>query len=638
MSQKYAPLATRIIELVGGPQNIKSAFHCQTRVRFGLADESKADRTALEATDGVAKALFSGGMFQVVVGTHVADVFDEIEAQLAAVGHRPSAGDDAAKTKRNPVETAIDFISGSFAPIIPALSGAGMVKALLALLVAFNVVSTKAPTYTVLNFFADAVFYFLPILLAFAAANKLKCSPVLAAATAGIMLHPTWASLVAAKAPVSLFDVIPLTLTTYGSTVIPILLVIAVQSYVERFLNKIIPSSLKLVFVPMLLILIMGTLAMSLLGPIGAFLGGYLYTFFLFLSTNAPWVPSLLIGALLPVMVMFGVHYAVGPLGIAQMASPLHYDSIFGPGALVSNIAQGVAGLVVAFRTKDPKLKEIATAGGITGLMGITEPILYGVNLPKKYPLIAAMVGGGAGGLYAGITQTHRFATGSSGLPAVVMYIGGPGNPFQQMINIIIAWVIAIVVTAVVTFVLSFKFEKAVVAPAAIAAEALSLATDSDGAPVVHEGLAEITSPCAGTIVPLSQVADPVFASEAMGPGVAVEPSDGTIVAPCGGTVIVAMKTGHAFGIRTDSGVEVLVHIGIDTVTMKGEGFHNALAKGSRVAAGEPLVVADLAAIKAAGHPASVILAITNHAKVGKVTTTASGEVLAGEPILTVAP
>lgn len=636
MSKQYAPLAARIVELVGGTENIRSVYHCQTRLRFELKDESKVQKDTMDATDGVTTSLFSGGQYQVVVGMHVKDVYDEVEI-IVPVDSNASDAPASASAKKNVVEIIIDFVAGTFQPIIPALSGAGMVKALMALLVVFGVITREDQTYVVLNFFADAVFYFLPILLAFTAANKLKCNPVLAASVAAIMLHPTWVQMVADGQPVSLFDIIPLHLTGYGNSVVPIILVILVQKYVERWLNKVVPDAVKLVFVPMLTLLVMGTLAMSVLGPIGAILSGYLASFFNMLATNAAWAPAVIIGGLLPVMVMFGLHNAVAPLGIMQM-SQLGFDSIFGPGALVSNIAQGVASLVVAFRTKDKKLRQIATAGGITGLMGITEPALYGVNLPKKYPLIAAMIGGASGGLYAGLTNTHRFATGSSGLPAVLLYIGD--DTLKYLVNILIALVISAVVTAVLTVILSFRFEKVDDATAASGDAPLTdleaVPVSGGGAAAVVTAIGELTSPCAGTVVPLDQVADPVFASGAMGPGVAVEPSDGSIVAPCNGTVIVAMNTGHAFGIKTDDGVEVLVHVGIDTVAMKGVGFSGAVAKGTRVQAGQRLVQADLDEIKKAGHPATVILVVTNHAKTGAVTVTAEGSVIPGEPVLTI--
>ncbi|MGO4589716.1 beta-glucoside-specific PTS transporter subunit IIABC [Paenarthrobacter sp. 2TAF44] len=645
MSKQYAPLAADIVRLVGGKANITEAYHCQTRLRFALKDESAVALDELNATEGIVKTLSKGGVFQVVVGMHVKEVFNEVERELGDLSVNAKDDGGAAKVKRKNVGSAvIEFVSSVFQPLIPALSGAGMVKALLALLVVLNLVSRESQTYALVNLFADAVFYFLPVLLAFSAAQKLKISPILAAAVAAMMLHPNWVALVTKKDPVTFFDILPFPLVNYSGAVIPIILVVFAQYYVERGLTRVVPKSVNLVFVPMLTFLIMGTLALGVLGPIGSILSGYLGSFFTFLSTNAAWAPALLVGATLPVMVMFGLHNGIAPLGVVQLAQT-GKESIFGPGALVSNIAMGAASLVVAFRTKDKKTRQIATAGGITGLMGITEPILYGIALPKRYPLIAAMIGGGAGGLYAGLTQTHRFATGSSGLPAVLLYIGD--NTLVNMINIIIALVISAVVSAVLTFILSFKFEKPAVETAS--------AADDDAAPSVRRPAAketaavaggtatlvrtetiELAAPCAGTVVPLAEVSDPVFASGAMGPGVAVEPSESVIVSPVSGTVAVAMKTGHAFGIKTDDGIEVLVHVGIDTVTMKGEGFHGALERGTRVEAGQPLVTADLEAIRAAGHPATVLVVVTNGPKDAPVEQLEGGSVVAGAAIAVV--
>lgn len=645
MSKQYAPLAADIVRLVGGKANITEAYHCQTRLRFALKDESAVALDELNATDGIAKTLSKGGVFQVVVGMHVKDVFNEVERELGDLSVNAKDDGGAAKGKRKNVGSAvIEFVSSVFQPLIPALSGAGMVKALLALLVVLNLVSRESQTYALVNLFADAVFYFLPVLLAFSAAQKLKISPILAAAVAAMMLHPNWVALVTKKDPVTFFDILPFPLVNYSGAVIPIILVVFAQYYVERGLTRVVPKSVNLVFVPMLTFLIMGTLALGVLGPIGSILSGYLGSFFTFLSTNAAWAPALLVGATLPVMVMFGLHNGIAPLGVVQLAQT-GKESIFGPGALVSNIAMGAASLVVAFRTKDKKTRQIATAGGITGLMGITEPILYGIALPKRYPLIAAMIGGGAGGLYAGLTQTHRFATGSSGLPAVLLYIGD--NTLVNMINIIVALVISAVVSAVLTFVLSFKFEKPAVETASAADDdaapsgrrpaANETAAVSGGtATLVRTETIELAAPCAGTVVPLAEVSDPVFASGAMGPGVAVEPSESVIVSPVSGTVAVAMKTGHAFGIKTDDGVEVLVHVGIDTVTMKGEGFHGALERGTRVEAGQPLVTADLDAIRAAGHPATVLVVVTNGPKDASVEQLEGGSVVAGAAIAVV--
>ena len=589
MSQKYNDLAQEVVNLVGGKENINTVYHCQTRLRFKLKDESKANQEALNNMDGVAKCLISGGVFQVVIGTHVKDVFEEVEKIVGPLEDKEQVQGE----KKGILSVIIDFISGTFQPIIPALSGAGMVKAVLAILITFKIISTESQTYYILNFFADAVFYFLPMMLAYSEAQKLRCNPILAASVAGIMMHPNWNALVSAGKAVKLFEVIPFTLTTYTSTVIPIILVILVQSYVEKYLEKWIPQAVKLVFVPMLTFLIMGPLALAVLGPIGSIVGGYLATFFKFLSTTAAWAPAVLIGGFLPIMVMFGLHNGVAPLGVMQMGE-LGYDSIFGPGCVCSNIAQATASAVVALRTKDKKMKQLATSGSITAYMGITEPTLYGVNLPKKYPLIASMIGGAAGGLYAGLTHTHRFATGSSGLPAVFLYIGN--DTMTYFYNILIALVISFVVTAIVTYVLSLKFEN----------------QEVQTIEKIQVNKGEILSPIQGKLYPLSKAKDEAFASESLGKGALIQPSNGKVYAPFDGTIVTLFPTKHAIGIVSDDGIEMLIHFGIDTVNLNGQYFTTFIEQGMKVKQGDLLLEADIEKIKAAGYETQVPFIITN--------------------------
>ncbi|WP_287981757.1 glucose PTS transporter subunit IIA [Streptococcus sp.] len=532
-----------------------------------------------------------GKRFHFKFGTHVADVFEEIE-KLVEISQ-----DTTTQEKKGIFDTIIDFVAGTFQPIIPALSGAGMVKAVLALLVVFNVITTDSQTYYMLNVFADGVFYFLPILIAFTQAQKLKCNPILAAGVAAMLLHPNWSALVTAGDAVNFFNVIPFTLASYGSSVIPIILIIFVQSYVEKFLNKHIPKSINIVFVPMLTFLIMGTLAFSVLGPIGAIVGNYLATVFTFLAENASWAPALIIGTFLPIMVMFGIHNGVAPLGIMQM-SQLGYDSIFGPGCVCSNMAQATAGAVVAFVTKDKTTKETAIPGSITAYMGITEPLLYGVNLPKRYPLIASMIGGGLGGLYAGLTHAHRFATGSSGLPAVLLYIGD--NTMTYFYNIIIAIVISIISTAIITFVLAKHFEK----------EETTDNLDTTQAPVITGQ--EVMSPLTGEVLPIEKAEDEVFASKVMGDGVVILPETTDVYAPFDGTIATLFPTKHAIGLVSDKGAEILIHIGINTVDLNGEGFKAFVKQGDSVTKGDKLISFDKVAIENAGYSSQTMVIITN--------------------------
>jgi len=616
MSKKYEQLAKEIVQQLGGKENITDAYHCQTRLRFKLADESKLNKVKLEELDGVTKYIHNAGVHQVVIGTHVKDVFEEVEKNIDV----QTSNDSGSTEKKGLVATVIDFVSGTFQPVIPALSGAGMVKAVLALLIVFKVITPDSQTYYMLNLFADGVFFFLPMILAFTVAQKLRCNPILAVSVAAMMLHPNWGALVTAGEPVNFFGFIPFTLATYTGSVIPILIVIFFQSYVEKFLNKVIPKSVELVFVPMFTFLIMGTLAFALFGPIGSILGGYLATFFTFLSVNASWVPAVLIGGLLPVMVMFGLHNGVAPLGVMQMAE-LGYDSIFGPGALVSNIAQATAAAVVAFRTKNKKIKQVAISGSITAYMGITEPVLYGVNLPKKYPLIAAMVGGASGGLYAGLTNTHRFATGSSGLPAVLLYIGDDTMKFFW--NIIIALIISAAVTAVLTYILSFKYEKDEI-------------TDvPEIKPIILEDT-RLVSPIPGTVIPLSQVQDEAFASEALGKGFAVNPSEGEVFAPFNGKVVAVFPTKHAIGLVSDSGVEILIHVGLNTVELNGQYFDSLVESDQPVTKGQLLLTFDVKKIEAAGYPTQVPVVVTNTPQYSSIEMIKQGNVNKDEEVLIV--
>lgn len=605
MSRKYEKLASEIIKKVGGKENVNDVYHCQTRLRFKLADEEKADDKSLEETDGVAKVIRNAGVYQVVIGTHVADVFEEVE-KLVDTG-KAKGTPEAEEEKQNVFEKIIDFVAGVFQPVIPALSGAGMVKALLALLVVANAISNQSQTYYLLNLFADGVFYFLPMILAFTSAQKLKCNPILAASVAAMMLHPNWTALVAAKEAIHFFEIIPFTLANYGSSVIPIILIIFVQSFVERQLKKWIPKAVELVFVPMFTFLIMGTLAFSVLGPIGAVLGNYLGVFFTFLSESAAWAPAVLVGSTLPVMVMFGLHNGVAPLGVMQMAD-LGYDSIFGPGCVCSNMAQAAATTVVALRTKNKKTRQIAASGAITAYMGITEPALYGVSLPKKYPLAAAMIGGGLGGLYAGLTQTHRFATGSSGLPAVFLYLGDDTTKF--FVNIIIAILISIVSSAVITLLLSFKFEKEEAKEAGEETEVKE--TEAAAATEATTAAFGFVSPVKGKVLPLAEAADEAFASGALGQGVMIEPEEGVVRAPFDARVAALFPTNHAIGLVSDSGAEVMIHVGIDTVQLEGKYFEAFTAQESRVKAGDILIKFDMEAIRAAGYKTQTMVVVTN--------------------------
>lgn len=588
MSKKYEKMAQQILEKIGGKENINTLGHCQTRLRFTLKANNNADLQAIKNLDGVINVIESGGQIQVVIGPHVSEVHEEVEK---LVGDQESSLLEDGTNNQKPISKLIDFISGTFNPLIPAIAGSGMLKALLALLVLSQVITKESQTYYVMNFMADSVFYFFPFLIASSAARKLKSNPYVAMVLAGVLMHPNLTQLVAAGEAVHIFA-LPIRLVSYGSSVVPILLIVWLQGYIERFLNKVVPSAVKILFVPLITILVTGIVGLTALGPIGSYVGDYMATGFSWMNATMGWATTAIFGGIFPILVMFGIHHSIVPLSIAQFTS-LGTENILGPGALISNIAQGVAALVVAFRTKDKAMKQIASSSGITALMGITEPALYGVTLPKKYPLIAAMIGGASGGLYAGLTGVVRYATGASGLPAIPLYIG---EDLRHVVNICIALVITTVVTAIATFVLSLHYEK----------------NEPEAVEILKGEKITIASPVKGEILPLSKVNDEVFSSEMIGKGIAIEPTEGIITAPFAGEVVSIFPTKHAIGLVSESGIELLIHVGLNTVELNGQFFESAVQVGQKIKVGDTLLAFDLKKIKDAGYETQVMVIITN--------------------------
>lgn len=599
MSGKYHNLITSIISHIGGIGNVKDLTHCQTRLRFVLVDNN-IDIAKLKSLEGVINVIMSGGQCQVVVGTHVKDVFDAFNDAYPARSSS-SSNISTSKNRKISLSSVMDFISGTFNPLIPAISGAGMVKALLALLVVFNIIGKEEKTYVVINFMSDAVFYFLPILLAYNAASKLKCNPILAAVLGGILLHPQFVQLRLTGDPIEIFG-LPVRLVNYGSSVVPILLIVWLQSFVERFLNTIVPNAIKIIFVPMLTLMFVGIIGLTLLGPLGGYIGDYIALAFVGLQSVGSWTVVFLVATLWPILVMFGIHFSITPLSIAQLTT-LKVENIIGPGAMIANISQAVAALVVGFRTQENTTRQIARSSGITALMGITEPALYGVNLPKKYPLIACMTGAACGGLYAGITDVYRYAVGSSGLPALPLYLG---ENLWNIFNILIALLISVIVTAILTYILSLKYEPA------------SVCTGNAEAPAESHISAEknniegIMNPIKGNVNPLEEVEDEVFSSGALGKGLAIVPVEGKVLAPFDGTVVSVFPTLHAICLESNNGVELLIHVGIDTVSLKGAPFKSYIEKGQKVTSGQLMIEFDIGAISAAGLSLHTPVIITN--------------------------
>lgn len=593
----YKKTAQEILKLVGGEKNVASVTNCMTRLRFNLNDAKKADVEAIKKIKGVQGVVTKNGQFQIVIGTDVGNVCNEIkklgkfEENAAADGEKDTGI----------IAAFFGTLTAIFQPIIPALAGSGMIKALLALLVAFKLVDPGSQTYQIFNAFGDALFSFMPFILAFSAAKRFKCNPYVSAVLAGVLLHSSFTGLNTGD-PVHLFGFIPVTMISYGGSVVPILLIVWVQSYIEKIANKVSPKPVKIFLAPMITIIVTGIIGITIAGPLGNLIGQVIAIGFNWLNDYAGWVIPVLMGTFCPFFVMTGMHYCFAPIQTIQYAT-LGYGTILGPGMLASNIAQGTAALVVGAKSKNKDLKQLGFSSGVTGLMGITEPALYGVNLRLKKPLYASMIGGCVAGLYAGITGIHTFSSTTAGIFALPVYIGG--ESFSNVINAAVTIIISMVVTAIATLIIGFDDPKEEITDDVIEEKEKTLAK-SEGIKIT------IDSPVEGKIIPLSEVKDEVFSNEIVGKGAAVVPEKGEIHAPVEGEIASVFDTGHALGMVTKDGVELLIHIGINTVELKGKYFQIHAKQGDHVKKGDLLLSFDIDGIKNAGYDVTTPILVSN--------------------------
>ena len=596
----YKELAKAILNDVGGRENIISFTHCATRLRFNLNDDSKVNKGHMESIKGVMGTVNKGGQFQVIIGSDVPNVYRELNMLGDFEGEAKASTE---RDNRGVFSKILDTVAGIFTPIIPAITGAGILKAFMALLTAFGWIDNTSQTYSILAVFSDAAFYFLPFLIAYSAARKLNCNAVMAMSIAGIILHPNFISMinnVRETGDVLKFIGIPVTPATYSSSVIPIILSVWLMSYVEPIADKISPKPVKFFTKPLITLVVTGTIAITALGPLGTIIGDGIAAVISFLNNYASWLVPLIIGAASPYLVMTGTHYGLIPIGINNIATA-GFDTIVGPGMLGSNIAQGGAAFAVALKTKNKTLRQEAYSSGITAVCGITEPALYGVNLKLKKPLIAASIGGAAAGLYLGITGVGRYTSGSPGLLALPGYIGTEG--FTNILNAIIGSAIALVVSFVATLILGFDDPKE------------NRSMDDNGG-TAHGTLIKgekLCAPVKGRVIPIEEVSDPTFAEKILGDGAAVIPETGLAVSPSDAVVETVFETNHAISLTTDSGAEILIHIGIDTVKLKGNHFKAMVKNGDKVKMGQPLIEFDIDKIKAEGYDTTTMLVVTNH-------------------------
>lgn len=622
----YQELGTKILNLVGGKENVTGLTHCATRLRFILKDDTKAQTDVLKSTPGVLGVVKNGGQYQVIIGNDVNHVYKPI-AEVCDLAGAGTGKSQEPEEKKSLGERFIATITGIFTPILPAITAAGMLKAVLAVLTAFKLVSTSSDTYQVINFMADAAFYFLPILLANSAAKKFNCNPYLAMMLGGILLHPNFVNMVAASKEsgeaIRLFFV-PIYNASYSSSVIPIILSVWFMSLVEPIADKVSPKAIKFFTKPLITILISGAVTLWVLGPIGYIVASWIANGVNLLNTYVSWLVPLVLGGTFPLLVMTGTHYGIIPIGINNRMTT-GYDTIVYPANLSSNIAQGAATFAVAIKTKSQEIKQLATSAGITAVCGITEPALYGINMRFKTPLISACIGGAVGGLYMGLFKVKNYAGGSPGLMTLPGYIGG--NGFTDLIHACVGAAIAFVVSFAASYVLYKEAETETSGnlgtAGATAASGVSAAagtfetnknTRNEEKATAKSGAITICSPAAGKLVSIATVSDPTFAQEIMGRGAAVIPEDGTIVSPVNGTIQMVFDTKHAIGFLSEEGAEVLVHVGLDTVNLNGQYFEALVKDGDSVRVGTPVLKVDLKGIQKAGYEIVTPVIVTNSA------------------------
>lgn len=611
----YQELAKEILSQVGGKENIQQLTHCATRLRFVLNDNGKANTDALKKTKGVVGVAEAGGQYQVIIGSDVQSVYRPL---MDLAGLKEDASANAEEPHQTPLAKLLSVISGIFTPILPIITAAGMIKAVLSILVVFKIVTTKDQNYQVLNFIGDAGFYFLPVFLGGTAAKQFKANTYLGMLMGATLLHPTFTAMVAnfkdTGAGIELFG-IPFSPVGYSSTVIPVILGVWFMSYVERFADRISPKAIKFFSVPLITALITSIVMFSALGPIGSIIGQYLGDFFRWLEEFGPWVVPTVVGIFSPFLVMTGTHYGLVSIGINNRMT-LGYDTVVQPGMLASNVAQGGAALAVAFKTKDTDKKALATSAGITAVCGITEPALYGVTLQNRAAMIGTMVAGGIAGFFLGIMNARNFTGGSPGLLTIMAYVGE--NTFYYLYVAIAGLIMSVAIAFIVTYFL-YKDDE-----------------------VVEEAVEEVAptealaAPVAGKIIPLSKVEDAIFSSEMLGKGIAILPEENIVKSPVKGEIVTIFDTQHAIGLKTDDDVEVLIHIGIDTVNLKGQHF-NALAKvGDRVEVGTPIMEVDFAAVKEAGYDIITPVIVTNTPSFKNVLGTDQEHATSGDLVVTI--
>ena len=598
MKKDYSKSADTLVQAMGGKDNITRVFHCMTRLRFYVKDKNKIDEARIKKLPEISGVNWHQDQFQVIAGNEV----NEMYAELVKMGVPNDDTDSSVQSaqKKGIGSAIIDSITGCMTPMIPALTAAGMIKVVLTLLTTFNLVSDTSSTYQVISFIGDAAFYFMPFLIAANAAKVFNVNQSLALIIAGVFLHPNFTAMIESGDPITFFS-IPVTPTTYSYSVIPVILMVWIMSYIVKLVDRITPRIVKLILHPTLVILISAPIAIIVVGPLGGIIGDGLAVAIDFLSAKLGFIIVGILSAAFPFIVMTGMHHALTPIGLNAVATG--GDTLIFVSQVCSNVAQGGASLAVAVKSKDKNMKQLASASGISALMGITEPALYGVTLKLKRPVVAAAIAAGIGGIVGGLLQVTIYIAQNC-LLAIPAFIGDKGmtNFFYGLLMIAVSFAGSFILTIV----FGFKDEPEEGEGTEDAAEV----TESETKPLVEK--IQILAPASGTVKDITEVPDKTFADKVLGDGAAIIPEEGKIYAPADGTVVNIMDTKHGIMFLTSQGVELLIHIGLETVNLKGKYFTSHTENGAQVKAGDLLVEFDLDAIKKEGYNPVTPIVVTN--------------------------
>lgn len=668
---KYAELSKEIVENVGGRENVISLTHCITRLRFKLKDESRAKDEAIRNMNGVVTLMKSAGQYQVVIGNHVPEVYADVMPLLGLDEKDAAFGPDTEgreEAKGSVFNRAIDAISGIFQPILGIMAACGMVKGLNALFVAMGLYTASGGGYLVLNAIGDGLFHFLPLFLGYTAAKKFGLKPMLGLVVGAIMCYPTVQNSALStggeilytlfkgtlfESPVyTSFFGIPFIAMDYTGTVVPVIFVVYFASKCERFFNRVVPDLVKFFFVPMLTLLIAIPAGFLLIGPVASFGSNIIADFVISIRNFSPMLAGAVVGLTWQILVIFGLHWGFIPVYINNIMTN-GYDNVMMP-FFACTFATSAVVLAIFFKTKNKALKEMALPNFISGIFGVTEPAIYGITLPLKTPFIISCVAGCIGGGFLGAFNFRKFMMGGMGIfefPAMIEPDGGTGNLVVAVIGVSISMVIAFVATMILyrdkdvavdsqNASDSGKFadggKTADGGKAADSQKAAGRRNKAGGAQDPMMNAIEIGSPIKGKVLKLETVKDDAFASCILGKGAAILPEEGRVYAPVDGEVSVLFPTLHAIGIKSEEGVEILIHIGLDTVQLEGKGFEASVAQGDRVKKGQLLVTFDKDFIESQGYCVETPVIITNTQDYLDVVETGEEQVEAGASLVTV--